>query len=92
MRFSEYSIANEIKEQLDELGFKRPTDIQFKAIKPILDGEDVFAIAQTGTGKTGAFVIPIVNELFRKTWKRKEPRAIVMAPTRELAEQNTQVF
>jgi ATP-dependent RNA helicase RhlE len=92
MRFSEYSIANEIKEQLDELGFKRPTDIQFKAIKPILDGEDVFAIAQTGTGKTGAFVIPIVNELFRKTWKRKEPRAIVMAPTRELAEQITQVF
>ncbi len=92
MRFSDYNIAKEIKEQIEYLGFSRPTDIQFKAIKPIMDGEDVFAIAQTGTGKTAAFVIPIVNELYRKTWKKKEPRAIIMAPTRELAEQITQVF
>jgi ATP-dependent RNA helicase RhlE len=52
MKFSEYRISPKIKEQLDVLGFKNPTDIQFKAIKPIMEGEDVFAIAFTGTGKT----------------------------------------
>ena len=55
MKFSDYNISKEIKTQLDVLGFKRPTDIQYKAIRPILDGEDVMAIAQTGTGKTAAF-------------------------------------
>ena len=60
MKFSDYNISSLIKSQLETLGFNRPTDIQFKAIKPILDGEDVLAIAQTGTGKTGAFAIPVM--------------------------------
>lgn len=92
MHFSDYPISKEIKEQLDLLGLKKPTDIQFKAITPILNGEDVFAIAQTGTGKTAAFAIPIIHILSKNNPKTKAPRCIVMAPTRELAEQITGVF
>ena len=54
MKFEAYSISKEIKTNLAEQGFRRPTDIQYKAIPPILKGEDVLAIAQTGTGKTAA--------------------------------------
>ncbi|MBK6930796.1 MAG: DEAD/DEAH box helicase [Saprospirales bacterium] len=94
MRFDDYRIAPEIKRNLQELGFKRPTDIQFKSIPPILKGEDVLAIAQTGTGKTAAFAIPILNLLHaRKTSNRAAGiRCIAMAPTRELALQITEVF
>ena len=66
MQFSQYHIAPEIKKNLDKLGFKKPTDIQFKAIPSILKGEDVLAIAQTGTGKTAAFVIPIINKIQKR--------------------------
>ena len=52
MKFDDYSISDSIKKQLQILEYKKPTDIQFKAIEPILKGEDVLAIAQTGTGKT----------------------------------------
>lgn len=92
MRFDDYPINDLIKQQLAFLGFKKPTDIQFKAIKPIMEGEDVFAIAQTGTGKTAAFVIPVLDALLKRKAKSKAPRCIVMAPTRELAQQITQVF
>lgn len=69
MKFEEYRISPEIKQSLEELQFKRPTDIQFKAIPSILNGEDVLAIAQTGTGKTGAFAIPILHLLQEKKKK-----------------------
>ena len=52
MKFSDYRINEDIKRNLEQLGFKKPTDIQYKAIPSILKGEDVLAIAQTGTGKT----------------------------------------
>ena len=94
MKFEDYRIAPEIKRNLAELDFKRPTDIQYKAIGTILKGEDVLAIAQTGTGKTAAFVIPIVHLLHvRKNSTRVEGiKCIVMVPTRELAIQITEVF
>jgi ATP-dependent RNA helicase RhlE len=92
MRFDEYPIQDLIKQQLAYLGFKRPTDIQHKAITPIMNGEDVFAIAQTGTGKTAAFVIPVLNALMKSKPKSKAPRCLVLAPTRELAHQITGVF
>ena len=95
MKFSDYRFAPEVKENLERLGFKRPTDIQYKSITPILAGEDVLAIAQTGTGKTAAFVIPIVNSIHsqkNRTSRRDGIRAIVMVPTRELAIQITKVF
>ncbi len=95
MKFDDYKIADELKESIRALGFKRPTDIQFKSIQPILSGDDVLAIAQTGTGKTAAFAIPIIDILnHRKKVQRREDgiRAVVMVPTRELAIQITEVF
>ncbi|KAB7730977.1 DEAD/DEAH box helicase [Rudanella paleaurantiibacter] len=94
MKFSDYNIAPEVKQNLETLGFKRPTDIQYKAIPPILKGEDVLAIAQTGTGKTAAFAIPIISQLHvRKTSSRSEGiRCVVMVPTRELAIQIAEAF
>ncbi|GBL34871.1 DEAD-box ATP-dependent RNA helicase RhpA [Filimonas sp.] len=63
MKFEQYNIPEEIKKSLVELGFRKPTDIQYRAIPSILKGEDVLAIAQTGTGKTAAFAIPIIARL-----------------------------
>lgn len=94
MKFDDFKISPDIKSQLDFLGFKRPTDIQFKAIGPILNGEDVLAVAQTGTGKTAAFVIPVLEKIDRnlQKHKRKGIQCLVMVPTRELALQITEVF
>ncbi|RAJ05535.1 ATP-dependent RNA helicase RhlE [Chitinophaga skermanii] len=94
MKFEQYNISHEIKRSLEELGFKRPTDIQFKAIPSILKGEDVMAIAQTGTGKTAAFAIPVLHMLQQKPIKKSkgEVRCLVMVPTRELAIQIAGVF
>lgn len=94
MKFQDYNIANEIKRTLSKLKFNRPTDIQFKSIPNILKGEDMMAIAQTGTGKTAAFAIPIINKIFSIT-KSKRPdgiKCLIMVPTRELATQIEQVF
>lgn len=94
MKFTEYTISPQIKTNLDKMGFKRPTDIQFKCIPNVLKGEDVLAIAQTGTGKTAAFGIPMISKIQEIKQKTKRPgiRGLVMAPTRELAKQITEVF
>ena len=93
MKFSDYNISPDIKSQLEVLGFKRPTDIQFKTIMHIINGEDVMAIAQTGTGKTAAFVIPTLDIIQSKNKKRRGGiSCLVMVPTRELAEQIHKVY
>lgn len=94
MKFTDYNIAEEIKRSLETLGFRRPTDIQYKAIPSILRLEDVLAIAQTGTGKTAAYVIPVLDILNRrKSSKRVEGiKCVVMTPTHELAIQVMEVF
>lgn len=95
MKFSAYNISPTIKENLMNMGFKKPTDIQFKAIPSILKGEDVLAIAQTGTGKTAAFAIPILSQLQLNRFQNREDKGIkclVMVPTRELALQITNSF
>ena len=92
MKFSDYKISDEIKEQLKVLGYNKPTDIQFKAISHILNGEDVMAIAQTGTGKTAAFAIPTLNILQKKSKYNNGVRCLVMVPTRELAKQIAKVY
>ncbi len=94
MKFDDYRISPKIKAELKKLGFNKPTDIQFKAIQPILNGEDVLAIAQTGTGKTAAFVIPILEQLDSKLRKKKVEgiSCLVLVPTRELAIQILDVF
>lgn len=94
MKFDQYNISPLIKQSLEELGFKKPTDIQFKAIPSILKGDDVLGIAQTGTGKTAAFAIPILHLLMRRSHHnlRRQVKCLVMVPTRELAIQIAQVF
>ena len=94
MKFEEYSISYELKKNLEKQGFRRPTDIQFKAIPPILKGEDVLAIAQTGTGKTAAFAIPVIHKIqtAKKTKRTNAIQCLVMVPTHELAQQITEVF
>ena len=94
MKFEEYRIAEGIKTSISKLGYKKPTDIQYKSIPPILKGEDVLAIAQTGTGKTAAFVIPILHVLQeRKISHRPDGiKCLVMVPTHELASQIDAVF
>ncbi len=94
MKFEEYRIADGIKTSISKLGYKKPTDIQYKSIPPILRGEDVLAIAQTGTGKTAAFAIPILHILQeRKISGRPDGvKCLVMAPTHELALQIESVF
>ncbi len=94
MKFETYHISSAIKRNLSNLGFKRPTDIQYKAIPSIMKGEDVLAIAQTGTGKTAAFAIPIIDKIHtikssKRSWGIK---CIIMVPTRELAAQIGRVF
>ena len=94
MKFEKYHISEAIKQNLAKLGFKRPTDIQFKSIPSILKGEDVLAIAQTGTGKTAAFAIPLIDKIHREKSSKRDGgiKVLVMEPTRELAMQIGDVF
>jgi ATP-dependent RNA helicase RhlE len=94
MKFEGYDFSPTLKRNLERLGFKKPTDIQYKSIPPILSGEDVLAIAQTGTGKTAAYAIPVIHllSLKRDRMDNYAVRCIVMVPTHELAIQVTEVF
>lgn len=95
MKFEVYDFAPGLIKGISELGFKRPTDIQYKSIPSILKGEDVLAVAQTGTGKTAAFAIPIIHILHERKKRERRPdgiKCIVMVPTHELAMQLTEVF
>ncbi len=94
MKFEDYRISEIVKSNIAKKGFKRPTDIQYKSIPPILKREDILGIAQTGTGKTAAFAIPIIENLLKLSRKQQthKVKCVVMAPTHELAEQITSVF
>ena len=94
MKFHQYNIADELKTALELEGYKKPTDIQYRAIPHILAGEDMLAIAQTGTGKTAAFAIPILHKIHMMNFKSRPDgiKCIVMVPTRELAIQINDVF
>ncbi len=85
MPFTALKLHPALQKGIKELGFIRPTPIQADAIPPALEGRDVLACAQTGSGKTAAFLLPILNKLIDKP--RGTTRALVLAPTRELAAQ-----
>ncbi len=85
MSFNDLKLHPSLLKGIKELGFARPTPIQADAIPPGLEGRDVLACAQTGSGKTAAFLLPILNKLIEKP--RGTTRALVLAPTRELAAQ-----
>lgn len=91
--FADFKFNRQILNAIEEAGYTAPTPIQQKAIPPILAGQDVMGIAQTGTGKTAAFVLPILMKL--KYAQGHDPRALVLSPTRELAmqiEENIRLF
>jgi ATP-dependent RNA helicase RhlE len=85
MPFSAFELHPDLLRGIKELGFTRPTPIQEQAIPPAVEGRDLLACAMTGSGKTAAFVLPILNRLMSK--KRGTTRALVLTPTRELAAQ-----
>ncbi len=94
MSFKELNIIAPILQALDEKGYTTPSPIQIKAIPLLLEGKDVIGIAQTGTGKTAAFAIPILQKLFERYGinKATTPKALILAPTRELAAQISESF
>lgn len=86
MPFRQFGLPEPILRALSEVGFTEPTPIQTAAIPPILEGRDVVGLAQTGTGKTAAFVLPLLARLVSlPAVHRDSPRLLVLAPTRELA-------
>lgn len=95
MTFNDLNLIRNIQQSLEEEGYTNPTPIQQQAIPIILDGDDLVGCAQTGTGKTAAFAIPIINALHRivgSNSKRKPIRTLVVTPTRELAIQIDESF
>lgn len=95
MNFTEFPLNNNVAEAISDLGYTTATPIQEKAIPVLIDGKDLVGCAQTGTGKTAAFAIPIINHIHRIVGsgkKRKQIRTIVLAPTRELAIQIAENF
>lgn len=83
MSFSDFAIAEKLKRNISDHGYTMPTQIQEETIPHILNGRDVIGIANTGTGKTAAFLIPLIN----KVYTNKNERILVVTPTRELAMQ-----
>jgi ATP-dependent RNA helicase RhlE len=91
LKFTELNLTDELQSGLKDINFIEPTPVQEKAIPPVLEGKDIIGTAQTGTGKTGAFVIPIVDRILRS--KRDGIKAVIITPTRELAQQiDEQIF
>ena len=86
MNFITFKFGNELQEGLEMMGFDKPTPIQEQAIPIIQKERDLIACAQTGTGKTAAFVLPILDKL-TKEYPSNKVKAIIIAPTRELAKQ-----
>jgi ATP-dependent RNA helicase RhlE len=87
MKFSDLGLSAEIQRAIAEQGYDTPTPIQQQAIPVVLAGRDLMACAQTGTGKTAGFTLPILKLLQGKRARPKQPRVLVLTPTRELAMQ-----
>ena len=87
--FRELGLSEPLLRALDELGYEKPTPIQAASIDPLMAGKDILGQAQTGTGKTGAFALPLLNSIDPNT---NSPQILVLAPTRELAVQVAEAF
>ena len=85
MSFDHLGLRPELLKAVSKKGYEAPTEIQARAIPVILGGRDILARAQTGTGKTNAFALPIVEVLSGSHGNGHHPRALVLTPTRELA-------
>ncbi|MAK64091.1 MAG: RNA helicase [Maricaulis sp.] len=92
MTFAELGLSSKLLEAIETAGYTEPTPIQAGAIPPALAGKDVLGIAQTGTGKTASFTLPLIERLSRGRAKARMPRSLIIAPTRELAAQVAENF
>ncbi len=90
--FSELQLNPKVQKAIAEAGYENPTPIQEGAIPPALEGRDVLGIAQTGTGKTASFTLPMITMLARGRARARMPRSLVLCPTRELAAQVAENF
>ncbi len=91
-KFSDLNLSAKVLKAVEEAGYETPTPIQEGAIPPALEGKDVLGIAQTGTGKTAGFVLPMICMLARGRARARMPRSLVLCPTRELAAQVAENF
>ncbi|MCF2872137.1 DEAD/DEAH box helicase [Octadecabacter sp. G9-8] len=92
IKFSDLNLDKKVLKAVEETGYETPTPIQAGAIPPALEGRDVLGIAQTGTGKTASFTLPMITALKRGRARARMPRSLVLAPTRELAAQVAENF
>ncbi len=92
IKFSDLSLNPKVLKAIEEAGYETPTPIQAGAIPAALAGRDVLGIAQTGTGKTASFVLPMITALARGRARARMPRSLVLCPTRELAAQVAENF
>ncbi|MDJ0922540.1 MAG: DEAD/DEAH box helicase [Henriciella sp.] len=90
--FAELNLDPRIQSAIDKTGYTHPTPIQAKAIPVVMNGGDVTGIAQTGTGKTAAFVLPMIHRLTKGRARARMPRSLILCPTRELAAQVSENF
>ena len=91
-KFSDLALDPRVLQAIAEAGYETPTPIQAQAIGPALEGRDVLGIAQTGTGKTASFTLPMITALGQGRARARMPRSLVLAPTRELAAQVAENF
>ncbi|MCX8954492.1 DEAD/DEAH box helicase [Ruegeria sp. NA] len=91
-KFNELNLNPKVLKAIEEAGYETPTPIQAGAIPPALEGRDVLGIAQTGTGKTASFTLPMITLLARGRARARMPRSLVLCPTRELAAQVAENF
>lgn len=92
MKFEDLDLTDNILDALYDMHFDECTPVQEKCIPPILEGRDVLGVAQTGTGKTAAYLLPILSKLDGENYPKDAVNCIVMSPTRELAQQIDQAM
>ena len=92
MKFSDLGLSSELSRAVADLGYESPTPIQEKSIPVVLMGRDILGSAQTGTGKTASFTLPMIDILASGRAKARLPRSLILAPTRELAAQVADSF
>jgi len=92
MNFADLGLSNELLQAIEEAGYTEPTPIQQQAIPPVLMMRDLIGIAQTGTGKTAGFVLPMIDILAQGRSRARMPRSLILEPTRELAAQVAENF
>src|SRR5260370_9888768 len=92
MKFNELGLSEKVLKAVEASGYDTPTPIQEQAIPHALEGRDVLGIAQTGTGKTAAFTLPMLSRLEKGRAKARMPRTLILEPTRELAAQVEEAF